>query len=70
MSSILIHRLAQAGLASAITLAAGPDIYGYPFSGTLTGRVWTGTVTKVATTLSTYTGGSGVFSVALDITQK
>ena len=61
--------LTTAGAASTATLTAGPDIYGYTFSGTLTGRIWTGTVTKVATTQPTFTGGSGVFSVELGTTQ-
>lgn len=56
----------RTGTTSAITLRAGPDSYGYTFTGTLLGKVWTGTYTKVATATSGYTD-SGSFSVQVNI---
>lgn len=60
--------MTTAGSASSIRLVAGPDIYGYTYTGTLSGVRWTGTWTKVATGNSTLTG-SGSFAVDLVITQ-
>lgn len=60
--------MTTSGSASAIRLVAGPDIYGYTYTGTLSGVRWTGTWTKVATGNSTLTG-SGSFAVDLVITQ-
>lgn len=56
----------RTGTASAITLRAGPDSFGYTFTGTLLGKVWTGTFTKVATATSSFTT-SGTFSVEVSI---
>lgn len=53
--------------ASGVSLNAGPDSFGYTFTGTLSGNTWSGTWAKVATGSSTNTG-SGSFSVALVIT--
>ena len=55
--------------ASGVSLMAGPDPYGFTFTGTLTGTTWSGTWAKVAVGSSTNTG-SGSFSVALVITVK
>lgn len=56
----------RSGTTSAITLSAGPDGYGYTFTGTLVGKVWTGTYTKVATPLTAYVD-SGSFAVEVAI---
>ena len=56
----------RTGTTSAITLSAGPDGYGYTFTGTLLGKVWTGTYTKVATPLTAYVD-SGSFAVEVAI---
>lgn len=53
--------------ASGVSLIAGPDQYGFTFTGTLSGTTWSGTWTKVATANTSMTG-SGSFSVALAIT--
>ena len=55
--------------ASGVSLMAGPDQYGYTFTGTQSGTTWSGTWAKVAAGSSTNTG-SGSFSVALVITVK
>ena len=52
---------------SGVSLRAGPDQYGYTFTGTLSGTTWSGTWAKAATGSSTNTG-SGSFSVTLVIT--
>jgi hypothetical protein len=62
--------MTTAGSTSSIRLIAGPDIYGYTYTGTLVGVRWTGTWTKVAVpNVSTLTG-SGSFAVDLVITQQ
>lgn len=61
--------MTTAGAATGISLVAGPDIYGYTFTGTLSGVRWTGTWTKQASTLSPTPTGGGSFSVDLAITQ-
>lgn len=58
--------LTSSGSAVATTLSTAPDIYGFSFTGTLTGRTWTGTWTKVATAESGSTY-SGTFSMDLMI---
>ena len=55
--------------ASGVSLIAGPDAYGFTFSGTLNGSTWSGSWTKVATGNSS-DNGSGSFSVALVISVK
>lgn len=60
--------MTKTGSANGIRLVAGPDIYGYTYTGTLSGVRWSGTWTKVAAGGSTLTG-SGSFSVDLVITQ-
>ena len=52
--------------ASGASLVAGPDIFGYTFTGALNGTTWSGTWTKAATGGLSDTG-SGTFSVALAI---
>lgn len=61
--------MTTAGSSGAIRLVAGPDNFGYTYTGTLSGVRWTGTWTKVAAGGSTLTG-SGSFSVDLVITQR
>jgi hypothetical protein len=62
--------MTTAGSTSSIRLIAGPDIYGYTYTGTLVGVRWTGTWTKVAVpNVSTLTG-AGSFAVDLVITQQ
>lgn len=56
----------RSGTTAAITLSVGPDSFGYSFTGTLLGKVWTGSFTKVATAASGYVD-SGSFSVAVAI---
>jgi len=58
-----------AGAATATMLRAGPDQYGYTFTGTITGTLWTGTFTQVDNATSVQTG-SGRFAVNLGITQN
>ena len=57
------------GSATPISLKTGPDAWGFTLTGMLTGTLWTGTFTKVATTGSTEVG-SGTFSVNVGITQN
>lgn len=57
------------GSATPISLSTGPDTWGYTLAGTLTGKLWSGTFTKVATASSAQVN-SGTFSVNLDITQN
>ncbi len=54
------------GAANAMQLKAGPDGYGYTFTGTITGKNWLGTWIKTATALSPSTG-SGTFSSSVGI---
>nr|WP_316642200.1 Ig-like domain-containing protein [uncultured Roseateles sp.] len=54
------------GSASAVSLVAGPDGFGYTFTGTLTGLEWSGSWSKVATPLSSFTD-AGVFAVRISI---
>lgn len=56
----------RTGTPTAISLNVGPDAWGYSFTGTLLGKVWTGTFTKVPTTASAYTD-SGSFAVEVSI---
>lgn len=56
------------GAANATTLRAGPDGFGYTFTGTLTGTTWSGTWTKTATSVANNTA-SGSFSVVVVISQ-
>ena len=56
----------RSGTSSAVTLSIGPDAWGYRFTGTLLGKVWTGTFTKAATAASAYVD-SGSFSVEVSI---
>lgn len=60
--------ISGSGSATGIRLVAGPDSWGYTYTGTLSGVRWTGTWTKVATANSAQTG-SGSFAVDLVITQ-
>gem|GEM_PF-421025 len=60
--------ISGSGSATSIRLVAGPDSWGYTYTGTLSGVRWTGTWTKVATANSAQTG-SGSFAVDLVITQ-
>jgi hypothetical protein len=54
------------GTSSAVTLSVGPDSYGYTFTGTLLGKVWTGNFTKVATATAPNTD-AGTFSVEVSL---
>jgi hypothetical protein len=63
--------LSTAGAATPTTLRVGPDVFGYTFTGTLTGTRWVGTATKVATTASPNSGGgTASFDVDVVITQN
>ncbi|MFG6440006.1 Ig-like domain-containing protein [Roseateles sp. LKC17W] len=56
----------RTGTTTAITLDVGPDSWGYRFTGTLTGKVWSGSFTKASTANSAYTD-TGTFSVEVSI---
>ncbi|MEJ6004693.1 Ig-like domain-containing protein [Paucibacter sp. AS339] len=58
--------LRESGSANSISLIDGPNDYGYTFTGTLTGLIWTGTWTKVATAIEPRVD-SGTFSVKVGI---
>ena len=57
------------GSATPISLKTGPDVYGFTFTGPLTGKLWSGTFTKVPAAGSVEVG-SGTFSVNVEITQN
>jgi len=58
--------LSKGGAKAKVSLSTQADQYGYSFSGSVTGAVWSGTWTKVSTGISGATG-SGTFSVILNI---
>jgi hypothetical protein len=58
------------GAANPISLMVGPDVFGITFTGTVTGKVWSGTWTQAANQSNGSVTRSGTFAVDLVITQQ
>lgn len=58
------------GAAGTVSLRAGPDTFGFVFTGTVTGTVWSGTWAQAASSSNGNVARSGTFAVNLVITQQ